>query len=46
MHTDIIALNISLYMKKEKKRKGRERELGRRRERYIVQSAQVYIGYK
>ena len=42
----IMALNISLYMEKGKKKKDRERELKRRRKGYIVQSAQVCIGYK
>ena len=46
MHTGIIALNISLYMEKRKKKKNRERELGRKKEGYVVQSAQVCIEYK
>ena len=46
MHTDIIALNISLYIEKGKKKEDGERELGRRREKYVVQSAQVCIEYK
>ena len=46
MHTGIMVLNISLYMEKGKKKEDEERELGRRREEYIVQSAQVCIKYK